>query len=186
MARRRHSTAFDALGEADLAEYRRLCLPRDLGGAGKQLEAIVAWLAERSVGSTVSSVHRDAQHFRAVEETKQRLRLSSDAAREIVAAATAAGGVAATQAAATELYTQQVLDLLIRERQISVDDLPRYAQLGRTLGGLTHSQIALYRAEVERRAQQAAAKAAELADGAAPDVKARLDDLAREILGVSA
>jgi len=186
MPRRRHNKAFDGLAEPDFAEYRRQCLPRDRGGAGRKLERIVAWLAERGVASSVSSVARDAEYFRAVEAAKDRLRLSSRAAKDIVAAAAATGGVAATQAAAVEVYTQQVMDLLIREQSIDAEDIPKYAKLGQALARLTGSQIAVYRADVERRAAGAAERARALAARQTGDAAAQLDRLAEEILGVPA
>lgn len=185
-ARRRQSKAFRSLDDEAFAAYRDLCLPRDLGGKGRTLAAVVAWLAKRGVKSSASMVSRDAEYFGTIERTKQRIARAGAAAREIVQTMQASEAVAASQAASVELYTQMVMDLLIRETEIKLDDLPKWSKLGATLARLTGSQISLYRAEVERRANEAAAKAEALAARSSGDAKAALAKLAKEILGVAA
>lgn len=180
MARRRHSKAFDQLSDADFAEYRTRCLARK-----GTYEAIVKWAAGKGVKLSPSMVQRDSQYFRQVEETKERLRASRQAAEEIVAAAMEDDSVAAMQSAATQIYTQMVMDFLIAEKTIALDDLTKYSKLGQALARLTHSQISVYRADVERRAAQAAEKAKALAGASKGNVRQQLNALAEEILGVS-
>lgn len=183
--RRRQSKAFRQLNDEQFGEYRQLCLPRVLGGREYTLEKIVAWLKPHGVTSNTSSVHRDAEYFRAVAESRQRLSAASSAARDIVADLEHSDAVAGMQAATVSLFTQMSMDFLMKEKEISLDDLPKFSKFGSTLARLTASEISRYKAEVERRAQAAANKARQLADGAKGDVAEQLASLANEILGVA-
>jgi hypothetical protein len=184
--RRRQSKAFGALGDEAFAEYKRLCLPRDYDGAEWTLERIVEWLAGKGLTSSVSSVKRDADHFRAMAGVLERTARAAGAAREIVEAVQAGGGVANLQAAAVNVYTNQVLDfLLASETGITDENVGAMSKLGATLSRLTASEIVRFRAEVERKAGVAAEAARNLSAGAKGDVKKQLADLADQILGVA-
>ena len=185
MARRRQSKTFRSLDDEAFGEYRRLCLPRDLGGAGKTLKAVVAWLDEMGVRASESMVKRDADYFAAVENAKGRLANAAEAAREIIAQATDDGGVAGQQQAAVSLYTQIVLDYLLQLDSVTTEDMGKISKLGQTLAGLTRSEITRYKAEVERKTAALAAQAKALATSGKRDIKADLAALADEILGVS-
>ncbi|HUX17301.1 MAG TPA: hypothetical protein VMW52_12570 [Phycisphaerae bacterium] len=185
--RRRQSKAFQSLGDTRFAEYRALCLPREAGGKGATYSAIIKWLGRHGVKSSLSMVQRDAEHFRAVAERLQRMTLAGQSARQIVSELESSGGVANMQAATVQVFTNQVLDFLLADGSgINADNVAAMSKLGATLARLTGSEISRYRAEVERKAAQAAAKARELAaSGPKADVRTQLKDLADQILGVA-
>ena len=184
--RRRQSAAFCKLDDESFAEYRRLCLPRDSGGAGEKLERIVEWAAQppRGVKLSLSMVHRDAEYFAATAEAIERVSRAGTAARQIATEAVAAGGVANLQQAAVNVFTQQVLDLLLTGGGVTDENAGTMAKVGAALAALTRAETQRSQAEdLKRRFDAEMAKLAARAGqkGITPE---RIADVRKAVFGV--
>lgn len=182
--RRRHSKAFEALNEKDLAVYREKCLPRELGGQGAKLEDVVAWAKTKKLSISTAAVHRDADFFKRVEEQKTKLQTAGDIARELLEQAADGDGIATIQGAANAKISQLTLDCLLELGSVSLDDSKAVANLGQMIARLQKAELAAYLVRVDAKASAAAEKARAMAGQSKGDTAKQLNELASEILGV--
>ena len=154
----RHSNAYNTLNDEQLAEYRRRCLPRDLGGSGDTLEAIVAWAGKRGLKTSISSVQRDRDHMVRVETHRQRIENASRASAEILKGF-GDDDVAGLQSGLNAKLSEMVFEMLLDAGTVTLEDASALAKLAQGVASLQKAELAAYKARVEKALRDLEGKA---------------------------
>lgn len=178
--RRRHSKALDAMTAEQIETYRAKCVDVSL-----RLEDVLEWVVSEGISSSLSAVHRDSQAFR-VAAACDRVRASERIAGQI-AAASSGGDIAGTQAAASKLLSQMVLEFAVSNPTIELADVTKFANLCKGVAALNAAEVIRYREQVKQAAAAAAEQVRKTVTDAVPGRLSPevMDKIDRAIFGIA-
>lgn len=178
--RRWHSPLWQAMTAAQRTEFRELVARPET-----RIEDALNWCVERDLASSQSAVHRLMQRL-AAEAACDQIRAAREASEQIMAAATDDGAIASGQSAVLQLAGQRAFDWLLRHPEITeAKEVNALTNIIRSQASAVAVELQRYKADVERRAREAADAAARIGRENKLDAAA-IDQIRRAVFGVVA